>query len=77
MKTTDQLDRTNPDTWPFILGTKEVKFILGVGMNKTLEIFHRHDFPRINYLGSSLKTTKPALLEWLNKQTNTELKRAS
>lgn len=65
------LDRRNPDTWPFTLTRKEVKVILGVNANRVLEVFHRPDFPRIE-LGKRLLVTKPAFLNWLESQRHTE-----
>jgi hypothetical protein len=65
------LDRRNPDTWPFTLTRNDVKAILGVNANRVLEIFHRPDFPQIT-LGRRLLVTKPAFLNWLDAQSQTE-----
>lgn len=63
-----ELDRTNPESWPFMLSRKEVKEILGVNANRVLEVFHRPDFPKI-VLGKRLLVTKPAFLDYLQKQS--------
>jgi hypothetical protein len=66
-----ELDRRNPDTWPFTLTRNEVKVILGVNANRVLEIFHRSDFPKIT-LGKRLLVTKTAFLNWLDPQSRTD-----
>jgi hypothetical protein len=63
------LDRTNPETWPYTLTRNDVKKILGVNANRVLEIFHRPGFPKIT-LGKRLLVTKPAFLHWLENQAN-------
>lgn len=62
-----ELDRTNPESWPYMLTRQEVKEILGVNHNRVLEIFHQPDFPKI-VLGRRLLVTKKAFLEYLDKQ---------
>ena len=65
------LDRTNPETWPFTLTRKEVKEILGVNANRVLEIFHRKSFPKI-VLGKRLIVTKIAFLNWLESESQSQ-----
>lgn len=64
-----KLDRTKPESWPFMLSRTDVKEILGVSNNKVLEIFHRQDFPRI-YVGKRLLISKPSFLDYISKQSN-------
>lgn len=66
-----EFDRRNPETWPFTLSRKEIKEILGVNANRVLEIFHRPDFPKMR-LGKRLLVTKPAFLNWLEIQSQSE-----
>ncbi len=66
-----ELDRTNPESWPYMLTRNEVKEILGINANRVLEIFHRPDFPKI-ILGKRLLVAKPSFLDYLQKQSHRE-----
>lgn len=50
-----------------VLTPKDVQEILQLGKNKTMETFHRSDFPAYR-IGNRMFITEAALLEWINNQ---------
>lgn len=58
------LDRTNPETWPFIMRLKEFMFVSGYGKNKALELVQSGELPAKKVRGTWL-ISKDALLRWL------------
>lgn len=61
-----QIDRRNPETWPYTLYMKDVQEIMGIGSNKVLELFHKPEFPK-KMIGKRPFVLKPQFLEYLNK----------
>lgn len=50
-----------------VLTPKEVQEVLHIGKSKTMETFHRSDFPAYR-IGNRMFVTQAALSEWINNQ---------
>lgn len=59
-----QIDRTNPETWPYALTLKEVMTIIRVGKNKALELVQSGELPARKARGTWM-ISKNSLLKWL------------
>lgn len=59
-----QIDRTNPETWPYVMSLRDFMAATKTGKNKALELVQSGELPAKKVRGTWL-ITKDALLKWL------------
>ncbi len=75
------IDPTNEGPWPetsaatdpWLLDSREVSRVLGIGRTKVFQMMARAELPVV-YLGRSVRVPRQALEEWVNNRTRISIR---
>lgn len=59
-----QIDRTAPDSWPFVLRVDHLMAITGMGKNKVLDLLQSAEIPG-KRVGKNWLVNKADFIQWL------------